>query len=110
MTAKSVIPRAQAEQDVNDALEFYLGAAGQKIALGFVDALERAYQLIGARPGIGSNRYAHELDLPGLRSWPLRGYPYLVFYMSREDYVDVWRVLHAANDIPSWMAEESSQD
>lgn len=108
MKARSVVPRAQAEQDVNDALEFYLGQASPKVALGFIDALERAYRLIGERPGAGSGRYAHELDLPGLRSWPLRGYPYVVFYMPREDYIDVWRVLHAANDIPAWLNGESA--
>lgn len=107
MKSRSVVPRAQAEQDVNDALDFYLGVAGQKVALGFIDALERAYRLISERPGAGSGRYAYELDLPGLRSWPLRGYPYVVFYMPREDYIDVWRVLHAANDIPAWLSGES---
>ena len=108
MTAKNVVPRARAEQDVNAALDFYLGQAGHKVALGFIDALERAYRLIGERSGAGSGRYAHELDLQGLRSWPLRGYPYVVFYMPREDHIDVWRVLHAANDIPAWLSGDSA--
>ena len=41
--------------------------------------------------------------LPGLRSWPLSRYPYLVFYVERSDCVDVWRVLQGQRDIPSWM-------
>lgn len=107
MKASRVVPRALAERDVNDALDFYLGVGGQKVALGFIAALERAYRLISERPGAGSSRYAHELDLPGLRSWPLRGYPYVVFYMLRADHIDVWRVLHGANDIPAWLSGES---
>jgi toxin ParE1/3/4 len=48
-------------------------------------------------------RYAHELDLPGLRSWALSRYPYLVFYVERPDHVDVWRVLNSQRDLPAWM-------
>lgn len=108
MKSKSVIPRALAERDINEALNFYLAEANGKVALGFIDALERAYRLIGERPDAGSNRYAHELDLPGLRGWPLRGYPYVVFYVAREDHIDVWRVLHATRHIPAWMAGDQS--
>jgi len=38
-----------------------------------------------------------------LRSRKLKRYPYLVFFMPREDQVDVWRILHAQRDIPSWL-------
>ena len=57
------------------------------------------------RPAAGSSRYARALDLPGLRSWPLKRYPYLVFYTEREDSVDVWRVLHGRRDVPARMRE-----
>ncbi|MGE3293173.1 MAG: type II toxin-antitoxin system RelE/ParE family toxin [Geminicoccaceae bacterium] len=44
--------------------------------------------------------------MPGLQSWALRRYPYLVFYVERESMIDVWRVLHAARDIPAWMSQQ----
>ena len=47
----------------------------------------------------------HELNLPGLRFWPLTRYPHLVFYVERPDHIDVWRVLHGTRDIPQWMVE-----
>ena len=50
-----------------------------------------------------------ELNLPGLRSQKLKRYPYLVFFMAREDHVDVWRILHAQRDIPSWL-QDSEED
>lgn len=50
-------------------------------------------------------RYAHELNLPGLRTWPLTRYPHLVFYIEHPDHVDVWRVLHGQRGIPVWMRE-----
>jgi toxin ParE1/3/4 len=55
---------------------------------------------IGAHPASGSPRYAHLLDLPGLRVWPIRRFPYLVFYVERDDAVAIWRVLHTRRDIP----------
>ena len=107
MTAKAVVPRAAAEQDVDDALTYYLNQDAGQAALGLIDALEQAYDHIGRNPAIGSPRYAHDLNLPGLRAWPLGRYPYVVFYVERDDHVDVWRVLHAQSDIPAWMSGES---
>ena len=103
MKAKPVIPRALANQDIDDALSYYLNEGTEQTALGFIDALERAYKHISRHPESGSSRYAHELDLPGLRSWTLKRHPYRVFYMERDGHIDVWRVLHETMDIPTWM-------
>lgn len=105
MTTRPVIPRAQAERDVDDAIDYYLGEGAYAAALGLVDSLEQAYAHLSRHAASGSPRYAHELNLPGLRAWPLTGYPYLVFYVERPDHVDVWRVLHGQRDIPAWMRE-----
>ena len=102
---KAVIPRALARQDVDDAIDYYAGEAGEDIALRFVDALRDAYRVISSRPASGSPRFAQQLELPGLRSRKLRRFPYLVFYIERPDHIDVWRVLHAQRDIPNWMIE-----
>ena len=103
MKAKRVIPRELASLDVDEAIVYYLSESTEAAALGFIDALERAYVHIGRHPATGSTRYAHELNLPGLRSWPLARYPYLVFYIESSDSIDVWRVLHGQRDIPAWM-------
>ncbi len=105
MKAKAVIPREQANRDVDAAIAYYLAEAGRPPALGFIDALEQAYAHIGRHPATGSSRHAHQLNLPGLRAWPLSGYPYLVFYVEHPDHVDVWRVLQGQRDIPSWMQD-----
>lgn len=105
MKAKPVIPREAAHRDADEAVEHYLAEGSEQAALGFIDALEQAYGHIGRHPATGSPRYPHELDLPGLRVWPLKRYPYLVFYVEREDHIDVWRVLHGQRDIPAWMHE-----
>lgn len=109
MTAKPIVPREQARRDVEDAIAHYLDEAAEAAAFGFIDALEKAYTHIGRQPATGSPRYAHELNLPGLRSWPLTRYPYLLFYIERDDHIDVWRVLHEVRDIPAWMQGPSAR-
>lgn len=103
MTAKPIIPRELANRDVDEAVAYYLGEGAADAALDFIDALEEAYRHIGLYPATGSPRYAHELNLPGLRCWPLSSYPHLVFYVEHPDQIDVWRVLHGHRDIPAWM-------
>ncbi len=105
MNEKVVLPREVARQDVDQAIDHYLAEGAVKAALSFVDEIEKAYTHIGRQPASGSPRYGHELNLPGLRFWPLTRFPYLVFYFERDAYVDVWRVLHAQRDIPAWMNE-----
>ena len=101
MKSKTVIPRVLANRDVDEAINHYLDQDAEAAALGFIDALEQAYAHIGRHTG--SPRYAHELNLPGLRFWPLTRYPHLVFYIEMDDHIDVWRVLHGERDIPAWM-------
>ena len=99
--------RERAIADVEEAIDFYLAEASEEVALAFIGSLEQAYGHLAEHPGAGSPRYAHELDLPGLRSWSLKGYPYLVFYLERLDHIDVWRVLHGRRDLPSWLVDEA---
>ena len=103
MTAKPIVPRELANRDVDEAIAYYLSESSDAVALRFVFALEKAYQHISRHPASGSSRYAVELNLPDLRSWPLRRFPHVVFYVETNDCIDVWRVLHSARDIPAWM-------
>lgn len=105
MKSKAVIPRELAHRDVDEAIAHYLDQDAEAAALGFIDALEQAYAHISKFAATGSPRYAHELNLPELRFWPLTRYPYLVFYVERNDHIDVWRVLHGHRDIPAWMQQ-----
>jgi toxin ParE1/3/4 len=108
VSGKPVVPRDSAQRDMEDAVDHYVAPSGLRTALGFIDAVERAFGHIAVQPASGSPRYAHELELPGLRSWPLKRYPYLVFYLERDDHIDVWRVLHGRRDIPVWMQSDPS--
>lgn len=102
--AKPLIRRARADADVAEAIDYYLSES-TAVALRFIDALEAAYEHIRRAPATGSPHYAHELNLPGLRFWGCKRYPYLVFYVEHADRVEVWRVLHARRDIPLWLQD-----
>ena len=103
MKIKPVVSRELANQDIDQALEYYLTVDAKQAASNFVYALEQAYAYLAHHPAIGSPRYAHELSLTGLRAWPLKKFPYLIFYVEHDDYIDVWRILHSHRDIPEWL-------
>ena len=69
--------------------------------LSFLDALEKAYLHIQRHPGTGSLRYAHALDIPGLRFWRWQRFPQMVFYVEHDDHSGLIRVLHGSRDIPA---------
>ncbi|MDN5870124.1 MAG: type II toxin-antitoxin system RelE/ParE family toxin [Nitrococcus sp.] len=95
--------RRQAQDDIQRAADYYFREGGAKLELRFIDAVEAAIQHIAAHPATGSPRYADALRIPGLRCWPVKCFPYLVFYIERAVQADVWRLLHKQRDIPAWM-------
>ena len=105
MTRKPIVLRERAQRDVDEAVERYLAEAQSTVALAFIDALEEAFRHMGEHPAAGSPCYALELNIPGLRSWVVGGFPFLVFYVEREAVIDVWRILHSARDIPACLRE-----
>lgn len=104
MKTKPVLRRKSARIDVDLAADHYDTEAGPDVALSFVDAVEAAYRLIGETPSAGSSLWAERLGISGLRSRPVGRYPYLIFYLELDEYVEVWRVLHAKRDIPTTLS------
>jgi toxin ParE1/3/4 len=85
MTGKPVIPTRQARQAVVDGLNLDLVEEGsEQAALGFVAEIKHAYTQLARHPGTVSPRYAYELEIPELWTWPLDRYSHLNFYTERE--------------------------
>lgn len=105
MSVKPVVLRDHADRDIEAVLDYYIQEAGADVATKFVEELQDGLRAIAEHPGTGSPRYAHELDLPGLRSRKVSRYPYLIFYLEQADHIDVWRVLLAQRDIPAGLQE-----
>ena len=98
--------RALAAADIEAVVDHYRVEAGPQVALDFVNALEAAINHLRNYPNSGSLRFAFELEIPELRSWPLQKFPYLIFYVPQDDRIDIWRVLHARRDIPAYLSSD----
>lgn len=105
MTLRRVVTTRRADQDIDDAITYYVDAGARDAALGFVDALEKAKDLLEEHPSIGSARFATETDIPDLRGVPLQRYPYIAFCTDDSDAVRVHRVLHTSRDMPTELME-----
>ena len=106
MRTKPVVTRHQADDDVDSAFEYYLANAGADVAIGFIDEYEKATLHLSRFPLIGSPLIGHTLGVSELRQWPLKRFPYLIFYFDFEHAVEIWRVLHSRMDIPAWLQDD----
>ena len=95
----SIQARQDIERIVADCMEQDAEQA-ERAGLGFAEALQKACEYIARFPGIGSSRYEHLVQLPGLKSWYVHDYPHLVFYFERPEKIYVLRVLHDQCSIP----------
>lgn len=101
MKRKPVLRRRRADDDIETAFAYYLSEAGPDIAANFIYRFEEAVKQIERHPAIGSPRYGHELHVPGLRHWPIKNFPHLIFYLETDKHIELERVLHGSMDIPS---------
>ena len=92
--------RSAADRDIDEAIAYYLAEAGADIALGFVEAFDRAMEHVCLDPATGSPRYGGLSGIGSLRFWALNRFPYAVFYIEHDARIEVIRVLHQHSDIP----------
>ena len=110
MTGKPLRPRTSATRDAYRIVEYYEEEAGVAVADRFTAALDAAYKRLRANAAIGSPLIGESCKRSGLRSWPVKGFPYLICYFDQPDHVDVWRILHGARDLGSLLDGESESD
>lgn len=77
-----------AEQDIADALDFYVEQAGPLVAECFLNEFERVAQLLAEHPGFGTP------TTKGRRVFPLRVFPYSVVYRSLDASIRIVVVRH----------------
>lgn len=106
---RRIVRREIARADIEQAVTYYLDTAGRTVAERFISGVEMTLSRAAVHPATGSARYADPLHRPGLRFWPIKGYPYLIFYLDRGEWLDVWRVLHAERDIPASLRSSGEQ-
>ena len=106
--SKPVVPRVLAEDDLDRARDHYLTTAGIDVAMDFLHDFESAVAFISQFPSTGSPKYGYEPSLSGIRFWPMKKFPFLIFYIETEHQIDVWRVMHGNMDITAELYDPDS--
>ena len=83
----------KAREDRRHEVRYHRSKAGEGTATRLVLALEVALVQLSRDPGIGSPRIGQALEVEGLRSWRLNGFPLSLWYFERDSHVDVVRVV-----------------
>jgi toxin ParE1/3/4 len=100
MTKKIVIT-PKANQDLEDCFA-YIAQDNPEIALQFFDSTRLTIAQIARMPGIGSIFVTENDRLQGLRKWSVKDFrKYLIFYINRDEIVEIVRILYATRDISS---------
>ena len=106
--SKPVVPRVLAENDLDRACDHYMTTSGTDVAVDFLHDFESVVAFVSRFPATGSPRYGYEPSLAGIRFWPMKKFPFLIFYIETEHYIDVWRVMHGNMDIISELQDPGS--
>lgn len=102
MTSRPLLWRPTAMRDGEELAAYYFAAGGMALEIGFLDALDAAFELISDHPDSGSTGHADlfpELPKP-LRFHPLRRFDrILVYYAAFDDRVEIIRIWDAARGL-----------
>jgi toxin ParE1/3/4 len=98
---KKILITPKANQDLDDCFA-YISQNNPEIALQFFDSTRITIAQIARMPGIGSIFTTNDNRLQDLRKWSVKDFrKYLIFYVDREDVIEIVRILYAARDITS---------
>ena len=96
---KRLTVQRRAMRDLADARGYYRQEAPHML-VDFALTVDSEFLHLRRHPDTGSPRYGLQLGIPGLRSWPVKKFPHIIFYMVDDARVVVLRVLHQSADIP----------
>ena len=88
--------RPQAQQELFEATQWYLTDGGPAVAEQFEWAVQRALRLLAFMPRLGS------LSYPGVRTWPLKQFPYTLVYRVKGKVISVIAVAHQSREPGYW--------
>jgi toxin ParE1/3/4 len=103
--------RDAARVDITEVLDYFLDIE-EHLAAQFRADLQSNIERVQEYPGTGSPRYSHlwarGARASKLRFWLLSQFPYAIFYVERDTWIDIVRVLHQASDIPQHLKNKTS--
>jgi toxin ParE1/3/4 len=95
-----ILIQRRAMRDLAEARAYYRKEAPHVVS-DFALAVDAELLHLRRNPSTGSPRYGLQIEFAGLRSWIIKKFPYVIFYIQQTDCVVVIRVLHQATDIPA---------
>jgi len=99
MKRRRIVRRPAADGDVEFAAVF-LAERDPEVADRFIDAVRATEEALLLTPGMGTLRDYDKSTLKGMRFHLVKGFrKYLIFYIPRDDGIEVVRVLHGARDL-----------
>ena len=87
--------------DAREITRFYRSEGGEALAGRFAKALRDGLDHVRDQPASGSPSLRRDTGIDDLRVWPVKGFPYLIFYRFDGQRVVILRILHSARDIPA---------
>ena len=98
-----LLPRAEADIDAHCT---FLANKSIEKALSFDEAVFDSFERLREMPLVGNERKFFNPKLWGIQLWFAKGFEkYLIFYRVFDNYFDIVRVLHSAQDIDSIMED-----
>ena len=91
--------RPRAEADLVEAARHYAKEGSIELAECMFDAALAALEPIARMPAMGSPRLGQLCEIPGLRSWRVKGFPMQWLYFEADDHLDVVRLVGDRQDI-----------
>ena len=89
--------RPLAQRELFDATRWYLAEGGPAVAERFEWAVQRALRLLAFMPKLGTPSY------PGVRTWPLKRFPYTLVYRVQGSTITVVAVAHQSMEPGYWV-------
>jgi toxin ParE1/3/4 len=100
----TITPKASQDLDKHFA---YIAENNVEAALHFFDSARMTIAQLARMPGVGSLYPVNNPRLQGLQKWAVKHYrKYLIFYIVRDDAIEVVRILYATQDISSILDSE----
>ncbi len=107
---REAVRECEARENLSATVAHY-AEENVEVAERFLEAAEGAFNLLSEQPEL-DRRYedALDADLQQLRVWPIRGFPYLIFYNLRESDLFVVAVIHSSRDLPAFFRKRYCQE
>ncbi|MCL1471068.1 type II toxin-antitoxin system RelE/ParE family toxin [Argonema antarcticum] len=101
MTIK-IIVKPKATLDLKNAFD-YIAEDNFDIALRFFDSARQTFAQLSLMPGMG------KIYKTELRKWPIKDFKkYFIFYRANDEFIEVVRVIHSAQDIEAILEENDN--